>query len=217
MFVGHYGVSFAAKSTDRTIPVWVLFLAVQLLDVVWSLFVLLGVEKVRIVPGITASNPLDLYYHAVHAQSRRRPAVVTRRVRGIPADPRMVSVAARRPAGRARRALALGARPRRAPSRSGAVRRYAEGGARPLELPRRRVPTRCRGFVRRDVPVPALWRGVHGPRTLRDAGVRRGDADRAGRRVLRPVPAERRGRRDRGTGALHGLCRRRPVAGEQRV
>jgi membrane-bound metal-dependent hydrolase YbcI (DUF457 family) len=24
--------------------------------------VLLGVEKVRIVPGITASNPLDLYY-----------------------------------------------------------------------------------------------------------------------------------------------------------
>ena len=28
----------------------------------WALLVLLGVEKVRIVPGITASNPLDLYY-----------------------------------------------------------------------------------------------------------------------------------------------------------
>ncbi len=62
MFVGHYGVSFAAKSVEKTIPLWVLFLAVQLLDVFWSLFVLLGVEKVRIVPGITASNPLDLYY-----------------------------------------------------------------------------------------------------------------------------------------------------------
>ena len=62
MFVGHYGVSFAAKRVEPTIPLWVLFLAVQLLDVFWSLFVLLGFEKLRIVPGITASNPLDLYY-----------------------------------------------------------------------------------------------------------------------------------------------------------
>jgi hypothetical protein len=35
---------------------------VQLLDVFWSIFVLLGIEKVRIVPGITVTNPLDLYY-----------------------------------------------------------------------------------------------------------------------------------------------------------
>jgi membrane-bound metal-dependent hydrolase YbcI (DUF457 family) len=35
---------------------------VQWLDVVWAPFVLLGIEKVRIVPGFTASNPLDLYY-----------------------------------------------------------------------------------------------------------------------------------------------------------
>jgi len=62
VFVGHYGVSFAAKRRDKTIPLWVLFLAVQLLDVFWGAFVLLGIERVRIVPGITASNPLDLYY-----------------------------------------------------------------------------------------------------------------------------------------------------------
>ena len=31
MFVGHYGVSFAAKRADRSIPLWVLFLAVQFL------------------------------------------------------------------------------------------------------------------------------------------------------------------------------------------
>jgi membrane-bound metal-dependent hydrolase YbcI (DUF457 family) len=62
MFVGHYGVSFAAKRVDRSIPLWVLFIAVQFLDVLWAPFVLLGIEKVRIVPGITASNPLDLYY-----------------------------------------------------------------------------------------------------------------------------------------------------------
>lgn len=62
MFVGHYGVSFAAKRLEPQLPLWVLFIAVQLLDVAWSPLVLLGVEKVRIVPGITASNPLDLYY-----------------------------------------------------------------------------------------------------------------------------------------------------------
>jgi membrane-bound metal-dependent hydrolase YbcI (DUF457 family) len=62
VFVGHYGVSFAAKSLERSIPLWVLFLAVQFLDVLWAPFVLLGIEKARIVPGITASNPFDLYY-----------------------------------------------------------------------------------------------------------------------------------------------------------
>src|SRR5216684_9152620 len=62
MFVGHYGVSFAAKKAEPSIPLWVLFIAVQLLDVLWAPFVLMGIEKVRIVPGITATNPLDLYY-----------------------------------------------------------------------------------------------------------------------------------------------------------
>jgi hypothetical protein len=62
MFVGHYGVSFAAKKAAPSIPLWVLFIAVQFLDVVWAPLVLLGIEKVRVVPGITASNPLDLYY-----------------------------------------------------------------------------------------------------------------------------------------------------------
>lgn len=62
MFVGHYGVSFAARRVAPTIPLWTLFIAVQLLDVFWAPLILLGIEKVRIVPGITASNPLDLYY-----------------------------------------------------------------------------------------------------------------------------------------------------------
>ncbi|HVP48072.1 MAG TPA: hypothetical protein VMT32_15870 [Bryobacteraceae bacterium] len=62
MFVGHYGPSFAGKALKKSIPLWVLFIAVQFLDVLWSLFVILGIEKVRIVPGITRTNPLDLYY-----------------------------------------------------------------------------------------------------------------------------------------------------------
>jgi hypothetical protein len=62
MFVGHYGVSFAASRADRKLPLWLTFLSVQWVDVMWGVFVLLGIEKVRIVPGITATNPLDLYY-----------------------------------------------------------------------------------------------------------------------------------------------------------
>ncbi len=62
MFVGHYGVAFAVRSERNQIPLWVLFVAVQLLDFLWAPFVLLGIEKVRMVPGITATNSLDLYY-----------------------------------------------------------------------------------------------------------------------------------------------------------
>ena len=62
MFIGHYGPSFACKAAKPAIPLWVLFLAVQFVDIVWSILVLLGIEKVRIVPGFTATNPLDLYY-----------------------------------------------------------------------------------------------------------------------------------------------------------
>lgn len=62
MFVGHYSASFLGKSADKRIPLWLLFLAVQWIDVMWSIFVLLGIEKVRIIPGFTASNALDLYY-----------------------------------------------------------------------------------------------------------------------------------------------------------
>ena len=62
MFVGHYGVAFGAKPLTPTVPLWVYFIAVQWLDVVWSILVLLGIEKLHIVPGFTQANALDLYY-----------------------------------------------------------------------------------------------------------------------------------------------------------
>ncbi len=62
MFIGHYGVSFAAKAADKRLPLWLLFVAVQWLDVVWSGLVMLDVEKIRIVKGLTEGSPLDLYY-----------------------------------------------------------------------------------------------------------------------------------------------------------
>ncbi len=89
MFVGHYAVSYAVKAADRRICLGLLFLAVQAVDVAWAVLVLAGVEKVRIVPGITASNPLDLYYmpytHSLVATGAWfAAAVVVQRVIGRP-------------------------------------------------------------------------------------------------------------------------------------
>jgi membrane-bound metal-dependent hydrolase YbcI (DUF457 family) len=62
MFIGHYGVALAAKPIRKPIPLWLLFIAVQWLDVVWSVLVMLGIEKLRIVKGFTEGSDLDLYY-----------------------------------------------------------------------------------------------------------------------------------------------------------
>ena len=56
------GPSFVGKVAKPAIPLWVLFLSVQLVDIAWSILMLLGIEKLRIVPGFTATNPLDFYY-----------------------------------------------------------------------------------------------------------------------------------------------------------
>ena len=62
MFVGHYGPAFVGKGKLPRIPLWVLFLAVQWMDVCWSILVFAGVEKLRIVPGFVAASNFDLYY-----------------------------------------------------------------------------------------------------------------------------------------------------------
>ncbi len=61
MLIGHYSASFAIKSKTRDVPLWVLFVAVQLMDVFWTSLLLLGVEKARVEPALP-SVPLDLYY-----------------------------------------------------------------------------------------------------------------------------------------------------------
>jgi membrane-bound metal-dependent hydrolase YbcI (DUF457 family) len=62
MFVGHYGVAFAARRTSPRLSLALLFIAVQFLDVLFAVFVLFGIEKLRIVHGFTSYNPYDLYW-----------------------------------------------------------------------------------------------------------------------------------------------------------
>lgn len=55
MFLGHYGVALALKRLEPKISLGTLFLATQLVDLLWGLFILVGWEHALIVPD---ANPL---------------------------------------------------------------------------------------------------------------------------------------------------------------
>ena len=59
MFIGHFAVAFAAKRAVPTVSLGTWFVACELVDLIWPVFLLVGLEKVSIAPGITAFTPLD--------------------------------------------------------------------------------------------------------------------------------------------------------------
>lgn len=61
MFIGHYGPAFVAATSRKAPRLGTLFIAAQLVDLAFFSFLLIGVEHMRLVPGITAMNPMDLY------------------------------------------------------------------------------------------------------------------------------------------------------------
>jgi len=65
MFVGHLGLGLAAKALTPRVSLAVLFLSVQLVDLLWPSLLLLGLEEVRIAPGITAVTPLDFVHYPI--------------------------------------------------------------------------------------------------------------------------------------------------------
>ncbi|AMO25143.1 permease [Ramlibacter solisilvae] len=62
MFIGHFGLGFAAKRVAPRLSLGTAFLAAQFLDLLWPTLLLLGLETVRIAPGATAVTPL-LFEH----------------------------------------------------------------------------------------------------------------------------------------------------------
>ena len=65
MFIGHFGAGFAGKHFAPRVSLGALFLAAQFLDLLWPTLLLLGVERVAIVPGATVVTPLDFQYYPV--------------------------------------------------------------------------------------------------------------------------------------------------------
>src|SRR2546430_5303278 len=61
MFIGHNAVAFAAKRIAPKTSLGTLTAAVMLLDLIWPIFLLLGIEHVNIANGATKFTPLDFY------------------------------------------------------------------------------------------------------------------------------------------------------------
>ncbi len=62
MFIGHWAPALAIAARPKAPALGLLFIAAQLVD--WAFFGLLiaGVEHMRVSPGISAMNPMDLYH-----------------------------------------------------------------------------------------------------------------------------------------------------------
>jgi hypothetical protein len=65
MFLGHYGVALALKRAEPKLSLGTLFIAVQLPDLLWGIFLLLGWEQARIVPGHTAVTSLEFLNYPI--------------------------------------------------------------------------------------------------------------------------------------------------------
>jgi hypothetical protein len=68
MFLGHFGLSFAAKRAAPKVSLGILFIATQFADILWPFLLIFNVEKVAIVPGYTKMNAFEfLYYPYTHS------------------------------------------------------------------------------------------------------------------------------------------------------
>ncbi|MFA6440092.1 MAG: hypothetical protein WCX28_12335 [Bacteriovoracaceae bacterium] len=65
MFLGHFAVALAVKKVAPKISLATLFVAAQLVDLLWPVFLLLGWEHVRIDIGNTAVTPFDFYDYPI--------------------------------------------------------------------------------------------------------------------------------------------------------
>lgn len=65
MFIGHFALGLAAKPAAPRVSLGTLFLATQLIDLLWPTLLLLGLETVAIVPGATAVTPLEFTYYPI--------------------------------------------------------------------------------------------------------------------------------------------------------
>ena len=63
MFIGHIAVGLAAKRVAPKTSLGLLVAAPLAVDLLWPIFVLAGVERVRIDPGNTAFTPLAFTYY----------------------------------------------------------------------------------------------------------------------------------------------------------
>ena len=62
MFVGHYAASLVLKRVEKKASLGLLFLGVQLVDVIFFPLVLLGIERINLIENFTQSTHFELEY-----------------------------------------------------------------------------------------------------------------------------------------------------------
>jgi len=63
MFIGHFGIGFAAKRIAPKASLGTLFFASQFIDLLWPVLLLFGIEQVQIDPGNTVVTPLEFIHY----------------------------------------------------------------------------------------------------------------------------------------------------------
>ena len=59
MYAGHYAAGLAIKAARPQAPTWAVLLGVGFLDVLFGIFVMLGIERVTVTPGMSPGFALD--------------------------------------------------------------------------------------------------------------------------------------------------------------
>lgn len=61
MFIGHYAVSMAARTATDRPPLWLFVAAAQLLDIIWGLFMISGIERAAVDPSVVEGLAFTFY------------------------------------------------------------------------------------------------------------------------------------------------------------
>lgn len=62
MLAGHYAAAYALKASRPAVPLWVLFVAVQAVDIVFFMLALSGIETLRVNAGQRGPLAMDLVH-----------------------------------------------------------------------------------------------------------------------------------------------------------
>ena len=67
MLAGHFAVGYALKSVEKTVPLWVLLIAVQFVDIFAQIFIFMGLENMFIPENATKITDIVIFNPYTHS------------------------------------------------------------------------------------------------------------------------------------------------------
>ena len=65
MFIGHFGIGFGAKTAAPRLSPGTIFVGARFIDLLWPTLLMLGIERVQIVPDSTTVTPLIFEHYPI--------------------------------------------------------------------------------------------------------------------------------------------------------